>query len=59
MQSRLQGFYDPLPDFPKHLRIRYEFRGRMHYVEVGEFQFVVLPMEGTLSHSVIPLLSLT
>ena len=45
-QSSLQGFYDPLPGFTKQLRIRYQFRGRMHYVEKGEFEPVILPMEG-------------
>lgn len=48
-QADLQGFFDPLPNHPKIIRVSYEFRGRQHYAEVPDHAPVVLPLAGTLS----------
>ncbi|KAI5120611.1 hypothetical protein M0805_008087 [Coniferiporia weirii] len=47
-KSVLRGFYDPLPRCAKRLSVRYEFRGRPHYAEVGEHAPVLLPLESHL-----------
>ncbi|KAL5521675.1 hypothetical protein ACEPAF_2423 [Sanghuangporus sanghuang] len=47
-KSLLRGFYDPLPECSKCLSVRYEFRGRMHYAEIGEHAPLVLPLESHL-----------
>lgn len=46
LQSGIQGFYDPVPSLAKSLRVRYEFRGHMHYAEIPDYIPVVLPLEG-------------
>jgi DnaJ family protein C protein 11 len=46
LQSGIQGFYDPAPSLSKSLRVRYVFRGRMHYAEIPDYVPVVLPLEG-------------
>lgn len=46
LQSGIQGFYDPAPSLAKSLRVRYEFRGHMHYAEIPDYIPVVLPLEG-------------
>lgn len=45
-QAALQGFSDPAPFASKVLRIRYLFRGRMHYAEIPDYLPVVLPLSG-------------
>ncbi|KAL5476860.1 hypothetical protein ACEPAI_3046 [Sanghuangporus weigelae] len=47
-KSLLRGFYDPLPECSKRLSVRYEFRGRMHYAEIGEHAPLILPLESHL-----------
>ncbi|KAL5514291.1 hypothetical protein ACEPAG_2379 [Sanghuangporus baumii] len=47
-KSLLRGFYDPLPECSKRLSVRYEFRGRMHYAEIGEHAPMILPLESHL-----------
>jgi len=44
-KSGIQGFYDPTPSLPKSLRVRYLFRGQMHYAEIPDYVPVVLPLE--------------
>ncbi|OCH93953.1 DnaJ-domain-containing protein [Obba rivulosa] len=44
-KAGLQGFYDPVPNAAKMLRIRYTFRGREHYAEIPDYKPVVLPLE--------------
>ena len=46
MQAALQGFSDPAPFTSKSLRVRYMFRGRMHYAEIPDYLSVVLPLAG-------------
>jgi DnaJ homolog subfamily C member 11 len=46
-QSGIQGFYDPAPECPKMLRVRYDFRGRTHYAEIPDHVPVVLPLAGS------------
>lgn len=41
----LRGFYDLLPECRKRLSVRYTFRGRPHYAEVGDRAALVLPLE--------------
>lgn len=41
----LRGFYDPLPECRKRMSVRYTFRGRPHYAEVGDRAALVLPLE--------------
>ncbi|KIM42338.1 hypothetical protein M413DRAFT_131727 [Hebeloma cylindrosporum] len=43
-KAALQGFSDPAPFTLKSLRIRYIFRGRMHYAEIPDYLPVVLPL---------------
>ncbi|KIM85726.1 hypothetical protein PILCRDRAFT_5383 [Piloderma croceum F 1598] len=47
-KSGIQGFYDPTPSLSKSLRVRYVFRGRMHYAEIPDCVPVVLPLEDHL-----------
>jgi len=49
MQAALQGFSDPAPFTSKSLRVRYMFRGRMHYAEIPDYLPVVLPLAGLFS----------
>lgn len=49
-QSGIQGFYDPAPLLSKSLRVRYLFRGQMHYAEIPDYVPVVLPLEGAFCH---------
>ncbi|KAJ7207084.1 hypothetical protein GGX14DRAFT_366794, partial [Mycena pura] len=42
----IQGFLDPAPFALKSMRVRYLFRGRMHYAEVPEYLSLVLPLSG-------------
>ncbi|KAF9564478.1 DnaJ-domain-containing protein [Agrocybe pediades] len=43
-KAAIQGFSDPAPFASKSLRIRYTFRGRMHYAEIPDYLPVVLPL---------------
>ncbi|KAH9477784.1 DnaJ-like protein subfamily C member 11-like protein [Psilocybe cubensis] len=43
-KTALQGFSDPAPFASKSLRIRYLFRGRLHYAEIPDYMPVVLPL---------------
>lgn len=43
-KSVLQGFSDPAPFTSKSLRVRYLFRGRMHYADIPDNVPVVLPL---------------
>ncbi|KAJ7770504.1 hypothetical protein B0H16DRAFT_1306809 [Mycena metata] len=45
-KSSIPGFLDPAPFTLKALRVRYLFRGRMHYAEVPEYLSLVLPLAG-------------
>ncbi|KAH9923298.1 DnaJ-domain-containing protein [Amylocystis lapponica] len=45
-KAGLQGFYDPVAAAAKTLRVRYTFRGRLHYAEFADYAPVVLPLEG-------------
>jgi len=45
-QAALQGISDPAPFIAKSLRIRYLFRGRVHFAEVPDYLSVVLPLAG-------------
>lgn len=49
-QSVLQGFSDPAPFTSKSLRVRYLFRGRMHYADIPDNVPVVLPLAGSFDH---------
>ena len=49
-QSVLQGFSDPAPFTSKSLRVRYLFRGRMHYAEIPDNVPVVLPLAGLFDY---------
>jgi len=51
LQSVLQGFSDPAPFASKVLRIRYLFRGRVHYAEIPDYLPIVLPLAGSLPFS--------
>ncbi|KAJ6484339.1 hypothetical protein C8R47DRAFT_551994 [Mycena vitilis] len=43
-KSSIQGFLDPAPYIAKSLRVRYLFRGRMHFAEVPEYLSLILPL---------------
>ncbi|KAJ6571713.1 hypothetical protein B0H19DRAFT_665443 [Mycena capillaripes] len=43
-KSSIQGFLDPAPYTVKSLRVRYLFRGRMHFAEVPEYLSLILPL---------------
>ncbi|KDR72591.1 hypothetical protein GALMADRAFT_252737 [Galerina marginata CBS 339.88] len=43
-KAALQGFSDPAPFTAKLLRIRYLFRGLVHYAEIPDYMPVVLPL---------------
>jgi DnaJ family protein C protein 11 len=45
-KSNLIGFYDPCYGEKKHLRIIYQFQGRLHEVTVGDKQPVAAPLRG-------------
>ncbi|KAI0634860.1 DnaJ-domain-containing protein [Trametes polyzona] len=47
-KAGIPGFYDPVSGVPKTLRIRYKFRGRMHYAEIPDYLPVVLPLKDHL-----------
>ncbi|KAI0360473.1 DnaJ-domain-containing protein [Trametes cingulata] len=47
-KAGIPGFYDPVSGVPKSLRIRYKFRGRMHYAEIPDYMPVVLPLKDHL-----------
>ncbi|KAH9897035.1 DnaJ-domain-containing protein [Cubamyces lactineus] len=47
-KAGIPGFYDPVAGVPKALRIRYKFRGRMHYAEIPDYMPVVLPLKDHL-----------
>ncbi len=49
LQAGIPGFYDPVTGVPKTLRVRYKFRGRMHYAEIPDYMPVVLPLKGACS----------
>lgn len=53
IQSGIQGFIDPAPFVSKSLRVRYLFRGRMHYAEIPDSTPVVLPLAG-VTFGVVP-----
>ncbi|CDO75734.1 hypothetical protein BN946_scf184921.g10 [Trametes cinnabarina] len=44
-KAGIPGFYDPVVGVPKTLRIRYKFRGRLHYAEIPDYMPVVLPLK--------------
>ncbi|KAJ6631122.1 hypothetical protein B0H10DRAFT_1938666 [Mycena sp. CBHHK59/15] len=43
-KSSIQGFLDPAPFTLKSLRVRYLFRGRMHFTEVPDHLPLILPL---------------
>ncbi|KAI0711382.1 DnaJ-domain-containing protein [Earliella scabrosa] len=47
-KAGIPGFYDPVAGVPKALRVRYVFRGRMHYAEIPDHMPVVLPLKDHL-----------
>ncbi|TFK86075.1 DnaJ-domain-containing protein [Polyporus arcularius HHB13444] len=47
-KAGIPGFYDPVAGVPKTLRVRYKFRGRMHYAEIPDYMPVVLPLKDHL-----------
>ncbi|RDX54743.1 DnaJ-domain-containing protein [Lentinus brumalis] len=47
-KAGIPGFYDPVTGVPKTLRVRYKFRGRMHYAEIPDYMPVVLPLKDHL-----------
>ncbi|KAI8986702.1 DnaJ-domain-containing protein [Trametes punicea] len=47
-KAGIPGFYDPVVGVPKTLRIRYKFRGRLHYAEIPDYMPVVLPLKDHL-----------
>ncbi|OBZ77401.1 DnaJ subfamily C member 11 [Grifola frondosa] len=49
-----QGFYDPVAGVSKTLRIRYTFRGRMHYAEFPDYVPIVLPLEADYPYATSP-----
>ena len=44
-KSALPGFFDPAPQQSKSLRVRYEFRGQLHEVTVGNSEPLQLPKQ--------------
>ncbi|KAJ7487766.1 hypothetical protein FB451DRAFT_1025706, partial [Mycena latifolia] len=46
IQASILGFLDPAPFTHKSLRVRYLFRGRMHFSEVPDYLSLVLPLPG-------------
>lgn len=44
-KASLPGFYDPAPGSEKSLRVRYEFRHKMHEVTIGDSQPLRLPKQ--------------
>ncbi|PIL27686.1 hypothetical protein GSI_10839 [Ganoderma sinense ZZ0214-1] len=44
-KAGIPGFYDPVAGVPKALRVRYKFRGRMHYAEIPDYMPVVIPLK--------------
>ncbi|KAJ5665199.1 uncharacterized protein N7477_007647 [Penicillium maclennaniae] len=49
IKFQIIGFHDPAPLLPKRLKIWYTFRGRNHYVEVGDKERVSCPMRSHLT----------
>ena len=49
-KANIPGFYDPCIGEKKHLRVRYEFRGKPHEVTVNNSEPLVIPR---ISHRVI------
>lgn len=47
-KSDLAGFYDPVTGSENFLEIIYMFKENYHYVVVGEFEELHLPLEGML-----------
>lgn len=47
-KSGLVGFYDPIPDEPKQLRVRYRFQGRPHQVTVDDRDELRIPRKADL-----------
>ncbi|KAJ6590618.1 hypothetical protein DFH09DRAFT_1026727 [Mycena vulgaris] len=43
-KASIQGILDPAPFAHKSLRVRYLFRGRMHFTEVPEYLSLILPL---------------
>jgi DnaJ family protein C protein 11 len=43
-KSSLVGFFDPCLGEEKKLRVSYRFKGRLHEVEVGDEDSVILPL---------------
>ncbi|KAM5532138.1 hypothetical protein V8D89_014163 [Ganoderma adspersum] len=44
-KAGIPGFYDPVAGVPKALRVRYKFRGHMHYAEIPDYMPVVIPLK--------------
>lgn len=44
-KAGLPGFYDPTPDEPKSLRVRYRFMGAVHEVTVKDDQGLTIPLK--------------
>lgn len=42
-KSKLEGFYDPCPTEEKSLEICYSFKGKVHRVEIEDFEPVKIP----------------
>eukprot|EP00048_Salpingoeca_helianthica_P008262 m.120667 g.120667 ORF g.120667 m.120667 type:complete len:63 (+) comp14559_c1_seq2:200-388(+) len=47
-KSGLVGFYDPIPDEPKQLRVRYRFQGRVHQVTLDDKDELRIPCRAHL-----------
>eukprot|EP00047_Mylnosiga_fluctuans_P005928 m.243678 g.243678 ORF g.243678 m.243678 type:complete len:558 (-) comp14285_c0_seq1:99-1772(-) len=47
-KADLVGFYDPIPDEPKQLRVRYRFQGRLHQVTVDDKAELRIPRKADL-----------
>ncbi|KAJ7096737.1 hypothetical protein B0H15DRAFT_774112 [Mycena belliarum] len=45
-KTAIHGFLDPAPFTHKSFRVRYLFRGIMHYAEVPEYLSLILPLPG-------------
>eukprot|EP00053_Salpingoeca_punica_P012637 m.113383 g.113383 ORF g.113383 m.113383 type:complete len:552 (-) comp15998_c0_seq1:208-1863(-) len=43
-KASIVGFYDPCPDEPKQLRVRYEFKGNLHEVTIDDHEELKIPL---------------